>query len=180
MVVVSRGTRRSFVPRGSRGGGSLRSPAVTGGWDSQLCFSCEHHRFTSGILGGKGNRKLISHGWLRCPTTPANQPAPLPCLSLLVPRRPLPPRLPGHSPVELEGRVLPVTPQFLHTLLALPRLLCLGRGGQGVTVGPQDADCGGGEVREGLLALLLPPTALLPRVTPAFLITVPALERGDG
>lgn len=67
--------------------------------------------------------------------------------------------------------------QFLCTLLALPGLLRLRCGGQGVSVGPQDADGGGGEVCEGLLAVLLPPTALLPRVTPAFLITVPALER---
>lgn len=73
-----------------------------------------------------------------------------------------------------------MAPQFLHTLLALPGLLRLGRGGQGVTVGPQDADGGGGEVREGLLALLLPPTTLLPRVTPAFLVTVPASERDKG
>lgn len=57
-------------------------------------------------------------------------------------------------------------------------LLCLGCGDQGVAVGPQDADGGGGEVREGLLAFLLPSTALLPGVTPALLVTVPALERG--
>lgn len=67
--------------------------------------------------------------------------------------------------------------QFLCTLLALPGLLRLRCGGQGVTIGPQDADSGGGEVCEGLLALLLPPTALLPRVTPAFLISIPAVER---
>lgn len=67
--------------------------------------------------------------------------------------------------------------QFLRTLLALPGLLRLRCGGQGVAIGPQDADSGGGEVCEGLLALLLPPTALLPRVTPAFLISVPAVER---
>lgn len=73
-----------------------------------------------------------------------------------------------------------MAPQFLHTLLALPGLLRLRRGGQGVTIGPQDADGGGGEVREGLLALLLPPTTLLPRVTPAFLVTVPASERDNG
>lgn len=70
--------------------------------------------------------------------------------------------------------------QFIHTLLALPGLLCLGCGGQGVTVGSQDADSGGGEVCEVLLALLLPPTTLLPRVTPALLISVPALERDKG
>lgn len=70
-----------------------------------------------------------------------------------------------------------MAPQLLHTLLALPGLLRFGCGGQRVAVGPEDADSGGGEVREGLLALLLPPTTLLPRVTPAFLITVPALER---
>lgn len=69
-----------------------------------------------------------------------------------------------------------MTPQFLHTFLALPGLLCLRHGGHRVAVGPQDADGGGREVREGLLALLLPPTALLPRVAPSFLITVPALR----
>lgn len=61
-----------FFSWGSRGGGSLRSPAVTGGWGSQLCFSCEHHRFTSGILGGKGHRKLISNEHSRRPTAPTN------------------------------------------------------------------------------------------------------------
>lgn len=76
--------------------------------------------------------------------------------------------------VELECCILPVATQFLCTLLALPGLLRLRCGGQGVAVGPQDADGGGGEVCEGLLALLLPPTALLPRVTPALLISVPA------
>lgn len=70
--------------------------------------------------------------------------------------------------------------QFLCTLLALPGLLCLRCGGQGVAIGPQDADSGGGEVCEGLLAFLLPPTALLPRVTSAFLISVPAAETGRG
>lgn len=70
-----------------------------------------------------------------------------------------------------------MAPQFL---LALPGFLRLWCGGQGITVGPQDTDGGGGEVCEGLLALLLPPTALLPRVAPAFLVAVPALERDKG
>lgn len=70
-----------------------------------------------------------------------------------------------------------MAPQFLRTLLPMPGFLRLGRGGQGVAVGPQDADGGGGQVREGLLAILLPPTTLLPRVAPALLVAVPALER---
>lgn len=45
---------------GSRGGESPHSPAVTGGWGSQLSLSWELHRFTSGILGKRGNWKLIS------------------------------------------------------------------------------------------------------------------------
>lgn len=64
-----------FFSWGSRGGRSVGSPVVTGGWGSQLCFSRVHHRFTSGILGGKGNRKRIRDGRSCCPGVPASQPA---------------------------------------------------------------------------------------------------------
>lgn len=179
VVVVARGTRRLFFSWGGRGGESPHSPAVTGGWGSKLSLSWELHRFTSGILRERGNWKLISA--YTAPTPPpllAHVTFALPqCAHPPVPCQPLLPQLTGCSPVELEGCILPVATQFLCTLLALPGLLRLRCGGQGVAIGPQDADGGGGEVCEGLLALWLPPTALLPRVAPAFLVSVPAVER---
>lgn len=182
--MVGRGTRRLLFFLGQQRRGESALASGDRGWGNQLSLSREHHRFTSGILGERRNWRLMSA--YTAPTPPplpllANMPFALPqCAYPPVPRQPLLPQLTGHSPVELECCILPVATQFLCTLLALPGLLRLRCGGQGVSVGPQDADGGGGEVCEGLLALLLPPTALLPRVTPALLISVPALKRTMG